>query len=244
MVLDNSNNEIAIKKVYADKWARSSEFFFQKGYYHIFAKPLEGCNKILEIGCGCGFSTLSLAECGHIILAIDNNSFCIDKAFELISDKGFSDKVCFLEMDVTNSQAFDELAERYKYDAVVCWNIGTVYDTNRKIDNNISEEENRKLIVDEYKLKVLAYSCALAQYKAVPFLIVERTEKPLKEIDLEYYRNLGKTFGFNSVDYSYFEGESLSSEGISLMSNGVIKEDPIVPLVFNIINLNYQEKQC
>lgn len=238
MLVDNSNNDIDIKKVYADKWGRSSEFFYQRGYYHKFAKSLEERNQLLEIGCGCGFSTLSLAECGHSILAIDNNPYCIDMASELISNKGFSDRVCFLEMDVTNSQAFDELAERYKFDSVVCWNIGTAYDKNIKVADNISEEENRRIIVEEYRLKVLAYSCALAQYKEVPFQIVDRTEQKLNDSELDYYRKIGKNFGYNQIDYSYFEGESLSSDGVALMTNGVINDAPVVPLVFNIVNMN------
>ncbi|MCR4703157.1 MAG: class I SAM-dependent methyltransferase [Saccharofermentans sp.] len=238
MLADNSINDIDIKKVYADKWSRSSEFFYQRGYYQRFAKPLEERNLILEIGCGCGFSTLSLAECGHNILAVDNNTHCIDLASELIINKGFSDRVGFLEMDVTNSQAFEELAEGYKYDAVVCWNIGTVYDKNIKVDDNISEEENRRIIVEEYRLKVLAYSCALAQYKEVPFQIVDRTEQKLNDSELDYYRKIGKNFGYNQIDYSYFEGESLSSDGVALMTNGVINDAPVVSLVFNIINLN------
>lgn len=238
MLADNSINDIDIKKVYADKWSRSSEFFYQKGYYHRFAEPLEERKLILEIGCGCGFSTLSLAECGHEILAIDNNTYCIDMAYELISNKGFSDSVCFLEMDVTNTQALNELAEKFKYDAVVCWNIGTVYDKNLKVDDNKSEEENREIIVEEFRQKFLAYSCALAQYKEVPFQIVDRTEQKLNDSELDYYRKIGKNFGYNQIDYSYFEGESLSSDGVALMTNGVINDAPVVPLVFNIVNMN------
>ena len=47
---------------------------------------------ILEIGCGVGFSTLSLSNRGHKVISIEENSYCIEKASKLLEKEGYQVK--------------------------------------------------------------------------------------------------------------------------------------------------------
>lgn len=65
---------------YAEQWEVSSKYFYDQNYYGWMQKKIEDYNIILEVGCGTGYSTLSLLENGHKVIALDKNSECIEKA--------------------------------------------------------------------------------------------------------------------------------------------------------------------
>ena len=117
-----------LQKSYAELWNQSSEFFYSKGYYSWMLEPLSDRNIILEIGCGCGYSTLSLLEAGHRVLAVDKNPECIDIAYNLTKEKGFENEVAYLELDVSGPGVAEELVQNCQFDAVACWNMGSYYD--------------------------------------------------------------------------------------------------------------------
>ena len=47
------------KIVYADEWNVSSQYFYKNEYYNWMADNITGHKKVLEIGCGTGYSTLN-----------------------------------------------------------------------------------------------------------------------------------------------------------------------------------------
>ncbi len=71
-------NKIQIaEKSYEKKWNITSDLIRDKGGYSWMSKLIEGYNKILEIGCGNGNSTLELAKNGNKIVSIEENINCI-----------------------------------------------------------------------------------------------------------------------------------------------------------------------
>ena len=50
------------KLEYAEQWEVSSKYFYDKNYYNWMQTKIKDYNIILEVGCGTGYSTLSLLE--------------------------------------------------------------------------------------------------------------------------------------------------------------------------------------
>ena len=90
------------------------------------AQKLTDYSTVVELGCGTGYSTLALAEKGFKVLAVDKNIACLAKAKELLGSKGITDsQVIFIEGDITDENFRKNLIALYKFDVVICWNVGT-----------------------------------------------------------------------------------------------------------------------
>ena len=123
---------------YADDWESSSKFHYDNGDYEWMESIIHSYKRVLEIGCGTGYSSKTLLSHGHEVLAVDNNQFCIEKAQLLLNDyPHFS----ILKGDIIES-AFCDLLRKNKFDIVVCWNVGGEY----------SDEEAKK-----YYAKMVPY---------------------------------------------------------------------------------------
>ena len=234
-----------VKTEYAEKWKTSSEFFYSKDYYSWMLEPLADRHTILEVGCGCGYSTLSLLEAGHRVLAVDKNSECIDKAYSLTKEKGFENEVVYLEMDISQPGAADELAQKFQFDAVVCWNMGSYYDMMeindiyipRMLKYGLSIENIQSNLTSSYCEYITCIACKIASEKGVPIQIVDRGEREVTASNDVYFNRLGIEFGYKGIGYHNKAAESLSGEGVDLLKQGVIQKDAIVPIVFNMIIL-------
>ena len=68
-----SMEKSSMEQIYAEKWQASSKFFMDNGYYKYMAEIIKPYKTVLEIGCGVGYSTVSLINDGHIVIAVDKN---------------------------------------------------------------------------------------------------------------------------------------------------------------------------
>lgn len=120
-----------VTEEYAEQWDVSAKYFYDRGYYTWMARAIENHDIVVEIGCGTGYSTLSLIENGHRVIAIEKNKDCIEKAKRLLQSKNVDEeKIVFLEGDIAEAEFRENLISSFLFNAVVCWNVGT-YWSNR-----------------------------------------------------------------------------------------------------------------
>lgn len=77
---------------YIKRWRKNSEQHFYDGDYNWVASLVEkaGGQRIIEIGCGVGYSTLALANRGIQALSIDPIPEAIDETRKLLESYGIS----------------------------------------------------------------------------------------------------------------------------------------------------------
>jgi len=140
---------------YATQWEISSRHFFDSGYYNWMADKVRERPAILEVGCGVGYSTLTLAQRGHSVIAIDENPDCLRSTKERLEAHGLSvnlrlrsdveavsqhtyevrygqvpdgapANVVLIEGDMLNDPTLKRwLTQTQQFDAVVCWLLGS-----------------------------------------------------------------------------------------------------------------------
>lgn len=140
---------------YATQWEISSRHFFDSGYYNWMADKVRGRPAIFEVGCGVGYSTLTLAQRGHSVIAIDENPDCLRSTKERLESHGLSvnlslrsdveavsqytyearygqvpdgapANVVLIEGDMLNDPTLKQwLTQTQQFDAVVCWLLGS-----------------------------------------------------------------------------------------------------------------------
>jgi hypothetical protein len=143
------------RKRYVNEWNITSTFFQEEGHYVWMGSKVDGFDRILEVGCGSGYSTLSLLKAGHRVVTIEENPRFIDRTRDLLQQNGFSVEVskrglilpakdadhyaiAYSDVDTPGAQAVlveGDVLEDQKlmswlnsngpFDAVVCWLMGT-----------------------------------------------------------------------------------------------------------------------
>ena len=83
MCMDNRAQE----QIYAERWRSSSMFFADNGYYKWMIEKVKPYKTILELGCGVGYSTLSLVNDNHMVLAVEKNHECVMRTKKSTSRK-------------------------------------------------------------------------------------------------------------------------------------------------------------
>lgn len=82
-----------MRKEYSLTWENDSEYFNLNGYYCWMEKAVSSYRTILEVGCGNGYSTLTLLQNNHKVIVVDYNPYCLEKTKQLLEDNGFSAKL-------------------------------------------------------------------------------------------------------------------------------------------------------
>jgi SAM-dependent methyltransferase len=106
-------------------WAGEGERYGKRGDYEWMAGLVPG-RRVLEIGCGVGFSTQALAARGLTVLAIDSLPACLAATQERV----IGQDVSLLAADLaalTDEQR--QQIEAFAPDTVVCWLMGAPADT-------------------------------------------------------------------------------------------------------------------
>ncbi len=106
-------------------WEAEGERYVKRGDYEWMAGLVPG-RRVLEIGCGVGFSTQALAARGLSVLAIDSLSECLAATQARVA----SAEVTLLAADLAAlSDAQHQQIEAFTPDTVVCWLMGAPADT-------------------------------------------------------------------------------------------------------------------
>ena len=226
-------------KKYADEWDVSAKHFYDNGYYTWMQHAIGDFDTILEIGCGTGYSTLSLIENGHKVIAIDKNSECIKKARNLIESSSVDEgEIVFLEGDITDDEFRNTLLSSFKFDAVICWNIGSYWSKEMvefylppMLEYGLSLEQIVENPESSYSELILWEACRLAKEKHVPIHIIDRGLELLNVTNDQYYKLLKEEFNFHEIVYNNLSATSISNSGRVLSVKGNKNSDEILKIV-------------
>lgn len=231
--------------LYANQWNSSAQYFYEKGYYSWMVDRLISYKTVVEIGCGTGYSTLALVEKGHRVIAIEKNVDCITQAKKLLSDKGYSEKVIFIEGDIAEDDVRNDLVNRFEFDVVICWNVGSYW--NRKmieyylpfmLEYGLNRQQIAANPESSYSELIIWDACRLASAKGVAAHIIDRGAETITKQTDPYYYTLKNEFNFRTIEYDNKVADSISSGGRMLSTDGNVNSEDKVDIVF--VSILYQ----
>lgn len=242
------------KQKYASDWEKSSDDFVKQNIYNKLSEQLSSFPIILEIGCGTGQSTLSLLENGHGVICIEQNDECLVKAQERIRNTNFTVKdnpkklkqgeVYFILGDVTDCVFMNNLLSNIDIlNVVLCWNVGTYWDIERKdIINKLLKQWNfddryiNEMPESAYVELIILIACQIAKIQSCALHIVDRGTKNISRENDPYYYGLKTEFGFNKISYKNIKASTLSQSGRKMISDGnVIEMDKVGITLYSIL---------
>lgn len=227
-------------KKYADQWDVSAQYLYDKGDYSWMAQKLTGYSTVVELGCGTGYSTLALAEKGFKVLAVDKNTACLAKAKELLGSKGITDsQVIFIEGDITDENFRKNLIALYKFDVVICWNVGTYWSKEMAqyyvpfmLRYGLNIQQIRENPESSYSELIIWEVCRLAKSMNVSAHIVDRNAEVVNEKNDSYYYMLKNEFEYSEIMYDNLIANSISDGGRILTTNGTVNRSNKIDIVF------------
>ena len=229
---------MSIDKAYADKWQSSSKFFFDNDYYSQMAEIIKPYKTVLELGCGVGYSTLSLVKDGHKVISVEKNHECVLMAKNLIRVNGHESEVNILEGDIVDESFRNSIVSDVKADAVICWNPGTQLDKESLLHYvpfmlryGLTVDQIRENPASSYIEMMLWYACKTAKAMSAPIHIIDRCGE-VDENTVKYYQILGSETGFSQFQIGTMEAETISDGGVPLVSEGVLMNVQRMPIVF------------
>lgn len=152
------------RNIYANEWEITSKKIFENSYYSWMCSFINKNSKVLEIGTGTGYSTLSLVKSGHSVVSVDQNPECLRLTKERLNKEGIEatiilrekirdlggkykieyssinneydeNKVILIEGDMLNdTHLINWILSCSPFDAIVCWLIGTHNSQKDNID--------------------------------------------------------------------------------------------------------------
>lgn len=232
------------RREYAEQWEVSSKYFYDKKYYNWMQKKIENCNIILEVGCGTGYSTLTLLKSGHKVIALDKNSKCIEKAKALVQKNGYlvgilpAADVCFIETDIVTEEFYSDVLNKIEFDAVICWNVGSYWNKENiqfyvpyMLEYGLNVEQIKANVESSYGELILWNACKISAMRNVPMHIIDRSSEFISELNCDYYRLLGAEFGFSKLEFDNLQADSISAGGRVLVTNGNVNLERIVDVI-------------
>lgn len=203
-------SEDLLGKEYISRWTLNAQQHFDDGDYEWLCDliqqyfPGETCKRILELGCGAGYSTLTFLLRDYRVVSVDTNSTAIANTNALIRKYDYTSKIKttddpdFCQEDVLLWQK--DLVEEWgliyalaKQQAaldpidliVLCNPGGNLSETisSRELDLLLSGGFSREEVVEHlglerfnllHKWALIYASCALSKSTGIPLLIVER----------------------------------------------------------------------
>ncbi|MBU3073865.1 class I SAM-dependent methyltransferase [Clostridium estertheticum] len=228
-----------LKKQYSEQWDESAKSFNKSRDYAWMCKKLEKYAVVLEIGCGTGYSTLTLVESGHKVVVVENNEFCLEKTKRLLKMKGYTygqaeddftnTDVILLKEDICQNSLSDRLL-KYKIEVLACWNIGSYWSEDMiskyipmMVEYGLTLPQIEKNLESSYSELVQWRTCKLGADLNVCVHIIDRNIFEITKKNDTYFISLKKEFDFKDINYDSKKTVSKSGGGRTLVKNGKIQ---------------------
>lgn len=232
---------------YALQWESSSKHFYINQYYDELVSKLSNIKIVLEIGCGVGYSTLSLLKQGHKVIAIDKNEECIKKAQQIVLENGFlvgelsKSDVQFIKVDIISEEFYKNILPTLSFNGVICWNIGSswgkddlLYYIPHILNYGLDITEIQQNPESAYAELIIWHVCQIAKMKNVQLQLVERGSEIIDK-DNEYYQWVKREFDFKHIEYSNIKASTISAGGRILTSKGRVIKDSLIDIYLSSI---------
>ena len=232
-----SMEKSSMEQIYAEKWQASSKFFMDNGYYKYMAEIIKPYKTVIEIGCGVGYSTVSLINDGHKVIAVEKNHECFRRAKDFVWENGCASQVTFLVGDIIDEAFRKSIIAEQKADVVICWNPGILLDNASlqyympfMLEYGLTSMQIKENPATSYTEMMLWHACKLAKAMCVPIHIIDRCIK-VDDKTVAYYHILGRDTGFSNIQLGEIDAETISDGGVPLLTQGVLLNNQRVSVV-------------
>lgn len=193
---------------YADLWEKESIIYKEKGLYRDLYNLLPS-GKVLEFGCGAGFSTEELLK-NHEVLSLECNPFLISKASNYLGVK----KTCIYKCDFLQLSKKDkDVIQEFKPDIIVgCFLGANGLDVLNHVKEKISLNEKPKKYREKIEDVIVSKETCLHSVSVIQ-LVNRGTNLPELYTDEEVSASViddYNTYVFGNTDFriediSFFE---------------------------------------
>lgn len=145
---------------YSLEWLESSKNYKEYGFYDWCLNSIKGKNRVLEIGCGAGFSTIKIIGDNHNVISIEENPYMLDNAEKNLS---------LANIDFTSIRRGNFIVTNHGY-RIEYKNINESFDTtsNVLIEGNILADST----LQEWLLKNAPFDAVICWFMGVQGAIV------------------------------------------------------------------------
>lgn len=238
---------------YSEQWEESAEFFNRNKDYEWMAKKVESYDVILEIGCGTGYSTLSLLKKRRKVVVVENNEFCIEKTKQLLNIKGYTYggaeddfskvDVILLKEDICEDGLGNRLL-KYGIKAIVCWNIGSYWSkemlqkyTLPMLKYGLTVSQIKENVASSYSELIQWQTCRLAADLNANVHLIDRNKFSITRNNDNYYVLLKDEFNFENINYDNKSTFSKSGGGRTLIDSGELRNEDIINIT--LVSVEY-----
>jgi len=244
--------ENQFKKRYAEQWKASAEEFYNNQSYQWMTEQISDYKVVLEVGCGCGHSTLTLVEYGHKVYALDKNEFCINKTKELIEQSGY--RCCYLNDEVENAdvillpndiceQIIVDVVDLHNIDVAICWNVGSYwskemrdYYYDKLIKYGLTHNQIQENEESSYSEYIQWKTIEVVNKHKIPVHLIDRYVYPVTPCNDTYYISLKDGFEYKNINYFNLRTNSISIGGRPLANgDNIINENQMELVLIGVL---------
>lgn len=177
------------------RWAREAEQHWRAADYHWMASYTKG-ERVLEVGCGAGYSTLALSHTAASVLVVEPWAQCRAHTTQLLMSANLPVRPTFIDADI---RAIDSTArsamDSFSPTVIVCWLMGSA----DRPSTPLHEIQGERLAIHR---KVGELAAQLPSVSAVHF--ADRTAFPwkLKNVARETLTRLHNLTTFIDLPFS------------------------------------------
>lgn len=200
-------------EIYANNWEKDSTEIKKENLYYWMESQIQNYKNILEIGCGCGNSTLELLNKQHNVTIIESNNVCINKTRKLLSDNNYLGiNIINKKFSEINFQKVVPFLEN-KLDLIICWNPGgAIFDNSDELAEKVYELSILGYPNVEDKLEVfyaediIRGALKLGNFLGIDVHLIDRAS--INEGNIDYLKEIAEEYNYKDIIYEEKIGKS------------------------------------